>query len=176
MLDCKRLKDRDQGPGTRDWGSGRFMGADVKAGLGYNLFEAVELLSNLAWAAVVIVLWGAWLGGRRCRGGRSLLPATAAQLVALAMLSATLLVVISVTDDLQASQSPAEVVRVCTSSDRHFSAGQPTHRPPAALAMLAFFATSTRLRTVGFLTADESYPHREITHFRVLWSRPPPSA
>ena len=125
---------------------------------------------------MAISLVGAWVGDRRRRGSAPLLPGTGVQLVALAMLSAMLLVVISVTDDLQAGQSPAEVVRVCTSSDRHFSAGQPTHRPPAALALLAFFATPTRLRTIAFLTADQWHPHREIAHLHTLWSRPPPSA
>jgi hypothetical protein len=105
-----------------------------------------------------------------------LLPATGVQLVALAMLSATLLVVISVTDDLQVCQGPVEVVRICGSSDRHSSADHQAHGLPAALALLALFATPAPLRTFAFLTADESYAHREIARFRTLWTRPPPSA
>src|ERR1700722_11122625 len=64
----------------------------------------MELVLNLAWALSAIVVVCSWLRfGPRAGAGRP------AQLVALAVLILILFPVISVTDDLQAAQNPAEV-------------------------------------------------------------------
>jgi hypothetical protein len=64
----------------------------------------MELVLNLAWALSAIVIACSWLRYGSCSGaGRR------TQLVALAVLILILFPVISVTDDLQAAQNPAEV-------------------------------------------------------------------
>jgi hypothetical protein len=64
----------------------------------------MELVLNLAWALSAIVIVCSWLRyGPRAGAGRR------TQLVALAVLILILFPVISVTDDLQAVQNPAEV-------------------------------------------------------------------
>lgn len=63
----------------------------------------MELFLNLAWVALAGLLCGLWYRDAQRRGqSRGL------QLVALAMLVLILFPVISVTDDLQAAQNPAE--------------------------------------------------------------------
>lgn len=141
----------------------------------------MEILSNLAWGLVVAVLWGFWLKGlarRGKQGGRgqaSLLPAMGVQLVALAMLCAVLLPVISVTDDLQAANIPAEVERAGGRNDRHQTLAQPMHPLPLALALLIFSFRPLRLHTIAFLIRDELLPRRQDAYARTLWSRPPPA-
>jgi hypothetical protein len=140
----------------------------------------VEILSNLAWGLVVVVLWGFWLKGlphgeQGTRGKSSLLPAMGVQLVALAMLSAVLLPVISVTDDLQSANIPAEVERAGGRNDRHLSLDQPVHPLPVALALLVFSLRPLRLHTIAFLSSDEVLPRQRNAYARTLWSRPPPA-
>src|ERR1700683_729813 len=99
----------------------------MKRPLGYNFHESMELVCNLAWLTVTIFLWAAWLarGPRATRG--SLLPTFGAQFIALAALTAVLLPVISITDDLQASNNPAEVER-CAAKRNQFLCSHPaTH-------------------------------------------------
>ncbi len=142
----------------------------------------MEILCNLVWGLVVVVLWGLWLKGlpRRgeqgARGQASLLPRIGIQLVALAMLSVVLLPVISVTDDLQSANFPAEVERAGGRNDRHLSLDQLTHPLPVALALLVFFLPPLRLHTVAFLSTEELLPRQHHAYARTLWSRPPPTA
>lgn len=142
----------------------------------------MEILSNLAWGLVVAVLWGFWLKGLPRQGEQdsrsevSLLPAIGIQLIALAMLSAVLLPVISVTDDLQSANFPAEVERTGGRNDRHLSLDQPTHPLPVALALLVFSLRPLRLHTIAFLSSDELLPRQHDAYVRTLWSRPPPAA
>lgn len=141
----------------------------------------MEILSNLAWGLVVAILWGYWLkslarrGQQEGRGQGSLLPAIGIQLVALAMLSAVLLPVISVTDDLQAANFPAEVERTLSRNDRHLSMDHAPHPLPVALALLIFSPPPLRLHTVAFLGSDELLPPRQEACAGTLWSRPPPA-
>lgn len=128
-----------------------------------------------------MVLWGFWLKGlprgEQCTRGRaSQLPAIGVQLLALAMLSAVLLPVISVTDDLQSANIPAEVERAGGRNDRHLSLDQPTHPLPVALALLVFSLRPLRLHTIAFLSSDELLPRQHDAYARTLWSRPPPAA
>lgn len=141
----------------------------------------MEILSNLAWGLVVVVLWGLWLnslprrGEQGSRAQASLLPAIGIQLVALAMLSAVLLPVISVTDDLQSANIPAEVERAGGRNDRHLALDQVAHPLPIALALLIFSLPPLRLHTIAFLTSDELLPRQHEAYARTLWSRPPPA-
>lgn len=136
----------------------------------------MELLSNLAWAIVITALWGVWLFGRHGRSRASLLPAIGVQFLALAMLSAILLPVISVTDDLQFCHNPAEVERASGRNDRHGSFDQSPHPLPVALALLSFCPRIARPQVIAILIADELGPRQQSVHARVVWSRPPPSA
>jgi len=135
----------------------------------------VELLLNLAWAAVVVGFCGIWLAGRRCWREASLLPAVCVQLIALAMLSAILLPVISVTDDLQACQNPAEVERTVTRNDHHLCPDHSPHSLPVALALLVACLHASSLPAITNLTTNESWSHQQAVYLRALWSRPPPS-
>ena len=136
----------------------------------------MELLFNLIWAMVVIVLWGKWLHRQRDGSKAFLPPRTAIQIIAMAMLSAVLLPVISITDDLQAYHNPAEVQRTSDRNDRHAVLAKASHGLPVALALLAFCLRPMRLHTVAFLTANDPMPQSQIAFGRTLWSRPPPSA
>lgn len=141
----------------------------------------MEILSNLVWGLVVVVLWGLWLKGlsrgeQGARGKVLLLPAIGVQLVALAMLSAVLLPVISVTDDLQAANFPAEVERAGGRNDRHLALDQTTHPLPVALALLIFSFRPPRLHSIAFLRSDELLPRPLEAYTRTLWSRPPPAS
>jgi hypothetical protein len=134
----------------------------------------VELLSNLAWVAVSIALWVVWIGCRRRTHRHSLIPELGLQLVALGILTAILLPVISVSDDLQACHNPAEVEHPCGKSDHDLSAGHAPCRLPVALASTAASLMPSRPRTLAFLSASDATPLRETSPFRALWSKPPP--
>ncbi len=138
--------------------------------------NAVELLSNLAWAVAIAAMWGLWLALQRSERRASVLPAVAVQVIGLAMVSAILLPAISVTDDLHASNIPAEVERVCSWSHRQSTLQQPSHILPLALALLLLCPRPSRVRTIAFLTAERLTPSRQTAYQPLLWSRPPPAA
>lgn len=136
----------------------------------------MEILFNLIWAAVIATLWAFWAAGRRFPRKASLRPSTGVQLIALVMLSAIVLPVISITDDLQAYHNPAEVQRTVDRNDRHPSIGNSPHNLPATPALPVLRMRSQHLRTVALLTIDEAAPSRQIVYSQVLRSRPPPAA
>jgi len=68
----------------------------------------MELVLNLAWALSAVVFFCIWLRHARHAGADR-----RTQLVALAVLILILFPVISVTDDLQAMQNPAEAIAAC---------------------------------------------------------------
>jgi hypothetical protein len=137
--------------------------------------EFVELLFNLMWAAVIAALWAFWLG-RRFRRGASPQPGIGVQLLALVTLSAILLPVISITDDLQAARYPAEVQRAGDRSERHTLLGNAPHSLPVALAILVFSLRAPARDDIASLTANDPISRNRIVFERTLWSRPPPSA
>ena len=98
------------------------------------------------------------------------------QLVALLMLTAILLPVISVTDDLQACQNPAEVERYLRKGEIHFSLDQSQDRLPVALAVLISCLRPQHMRVVARVVADEPHPPAISRHLQTLWTRPPPAA
>lgn len=136
----------------------------------------MELLSNLIWAAVALVLWTLWMMRRRGTRDAGLCPGIQAQLIALAVLTLILLPVISVSDDLQASQNPAEIDRTSVRNDQHVL--QPdTVRPfsGALAAVISCFPLSYP-RTIAFLRSPALRRGEQIADVRVLDSRPPPAA
>jgi len=93
----------------------------------------MELLCNLVWVAVTVALWSSWLVRRRQARTASILPAIAVQLISLAALTAILLPAISITDDLQASNNPAEVNGAQGSATISFPSIRPIMVRPASL-------------------------------------------
>jgi hypothetical protein len=136
----------------------------------------VELIFNLGWLAVAIFLWGLWLSGVRGAEKKSLLPAVAVQAVALAMLTAILLPVISITDDLHSCQLPAEVKRSVLQGDRQLAPAAAPGMLPVSLALLALCMNLLRPRRLGMLAVDQPGRPQAGGYVHSLWSRPPPAA
>ncbi len=136
----------------------------------------MELLCNLAWMAVTIALWSSWLVGRRHSKTASVLPAIALQLVSLAALTAILLPVISITDDLQAANNPAEVERGAGKRDQLISFQQANHGTPGIVALAVPSPSPSLLARFTLPAVDSAVPAQGAAHLRAQWSRPPPSA
>ena len=68
----------------------------------------MEVFLNLVWALLVALIFGLWLRFAPRSGPSRRVDSTRIQFVALAVLILLLFPVISVTDDLQAVQNPAE--------------------------------------------------------------------
>jgi hypothetical protein len=129
----------------------------------------MELALNLVWALLAVVLVRLWLR-HASRNGAS----TRMQAAALAMLIMILLPVISVTDDLQALQNPAEL-DCC--ARRHHATACPhsvfpavATLPPPVFAGLSFGVF--RLAAPTPLPA----PLVEIPALASIQNRPPPVA
>jgi hypothetical protein len=136
----------------------------------------MELLCNLAWLAVTIALWGFWCAQGRQVKRRSLLPAIAVQLISLCALTAILLPVISITDDLQASNNPAEVERGAGKRNQFLHSHQVPHGVPNMIALTVCGLRSPLLRRLTFLTDDFAVPAQGSAQALAQWSRPPPEA
>jgi hypothetical protein len=129
----------------------------------------VELILNLAWALSVLVFFSIWL-----RRSRHIGADRRTQLVALAVLVLILFPVISVTDDIQAMQNPAEA-DCCLRRDQvvcntHSIFPSTVAVLPPAFAELSF----------GFvqLAATSNLPTPVVNHpaLAPIQNRPPPVA
>jgi hypothetical protein len=128
----------------------------------------MELILNLVWALLAILLVRLWLrhAPRGCASTRT-------QIAALAMLILILLPVISVTDDLQSIQNPAEV----DSARRNHAAASPhsifsdvATIPPPVLAELSFGFS-------GFTAPGQPQaPLVAVPALSSIQNRPPPAA
>jgi len=136
----------------------------------------MELLCNLAWVAVTVALWSCWFNRRRHSGTASILPAMALQLISLASLTAILLPVISITDDLQASNNPAEVERGAGKRDHIFSFQQEHHGTPGIVALVTPGLRPSLLTRFSLLPTDSAVFVQVNPHVLIPWSRPPPAA
>lgn len=135
----------------------------------------MELLSNVVWIVVALALWGVWLA-ECCRGrGASLRSGIVVQLTALAVLTAILLPVISVSDDLQASHNPAEAERTCVRSDQHLLRPEAPAPAPSALAVVISSLLLPSPGTSAFLRPPSLPRNEPMANVRVLASRPPPA-
>jgi hypothetical protein len=129
----------------------------------------MELTLNLVWALVAFGIVGLWLRFAPCSA-----PDRRTQLVALVVLILILFPVISVTDDLQATQNPAEldssVRRGHGVSSVHFIVPTAVTPPQPALAELS----------LGFLrcAAPSNLLVPTVDHpgLAAIQNRPPPSA
>lgn len=136
----------------------------------------MELVCNLAWLTVAIVLWGSWFArGRRATRG-SLLPAIAVQLIALCALTAILLPAISITDDLQASNNPAEVERSTAKRNQFLSSCHALHGAPGTIALMVPSLRHSFLRRLAILPTTSDVPAQGTAYLIAPWSRPPPVA
>jgi hypothetical protein len=140
----------------------------------------MELICNLGWLAVTIALWGFWCAqGRQAkrRPMRGLqLPAIAAQLISLCALTAILLPVISITDDLQASNNPAEVERSAVKRNQLLNLDHVSHGIPSAIASTETGPYAPLMRRLAILPVNFAALAREAAHLIAPWSRPPPVA
>jgi hypothetical protein len=129
----------------------------------------MELILNLAWVCSVVVFFSVWLRHPRHTGADRRL-----QFIALAVLVLILFPVISVTDDLQTSQNPAEadccLRRDHVLSNAHSIFPAVATLPPAVMADLSF----------GFpqIAAPGSVPSPVVDHpgLARIQNRPPPLA
>jgi hypothetical protein len=129
----------------------------------------MELILNLAWALLAVVLVRLW-GTHARREGAKL----GTQFAALAMLLLILFPVISVTDDLLAAQNPAEVE---SSLRRDDGAVQPHSILPVVAALPPiFFAqpgfASLRIAAPGY----SAVPTVKSPALQSVQNRPPPVA
>ena len=136
----------------------------------------MELLCNLVWVAVTAALWSSWLVRRRHAKTASILPTIALQLVSLAALTAILLPVISITDDLQAANNPAEVERSAGKRDHLIAFQQANHGTPGIVALVVPCRCPSLLTRYSLLSADFAVPAQDTAHSFTQWSRPPPAA
>jgi len=140
----------------------------------------MESLCNLGWLAVTIAFWGFWCAQRRHvkrrAKRRSLLPAIAVQLISLCALTAILLPVISITDDLQASNNPAEVERCAGKRNQFLNLHHVSHGVPGAIAYTVSGPQPALLRRLAILPINFSVLAQGTTQVLVQWSRPPPVA
>ncbi|MGA3082617.1 MAG: hypothetical protein ABSD44_14800 [Terracidiphilus sp.] len=127
----------------------------------------MELILNLVWLLLAILMVRVWLRHARRTGA-----STRTQIAALAMLILILLPVISVTDDLQTIQNPAEV----DCARRNHAATSPhsifhaiATLPPPVLAELSFGFS-------GFAAPAAFHaPLVEIPALSSIQNRPPPA-
>jgi hypothetical protein len=140
----------------------------------------MESLCNLGWLAVTIALWGFWCArGRQVkrRAKRELLlPAIAAQLISLCALTAILLPVISITDDLQASNNPAEVERSVGKRNQFLNPHHVSHSIPSAIAYTVPGPRPPLMRRLAILPVNFTVNAKGAAHLIAPWSRPPPVA
>jgi len=165
-----RSKDRRVGSNlpTRIWveNGPRFEGAEL-AHVESTL--KMEFLLNLVWTVLAVLMVCAWLRlGSRTDADRRM------QFVALAVLLLILFPVVSVTDDLQAVQNPAETDRC----ERRSHLDAPTHPTFAAGAALP----SAEFSGLRFYTRRMTIPSvrsRRVAarpEFAPVTNRPPPAA
>ena len=129
----------------------------------------MELFLNLAWAALATLMLVLWLrSGARDGADRRM------QFVALAVLVAILLPVISVTDDLQAAQNPAEVDccvrRAHEGNSAHVILSGTATPPPPGLAILAFGPC------IHLVVDSRPAPCVKSPALASIQNRPPPAA
>lgn len=129
----------------------------------------MELLLNLVWALLAALMIGSWrrFSSRTGANRRN-------QLVALAVLLLILFPVISVTDDLQAVQNPAETDccqrRSYLHAPVHPTLAAAANLPPAEFSGLHFLIQQMAVEDLD-LPRVKARPELGST-----WNRPPPTA
>jgi nitrate reductase NapE component len=128
----------------------------------------MEFLSNFLWAILSVTALGLWLRGERRDHRKWIMP-----LLALGMIAVILFPVISVTDDLQIAQNPAEVE--CTLRSHHKVSDAHLLLPvsaalPSSLFIEPFFCC------LGLVPRDLPAQGSDNPVWAVTENRPPPAA
>ncbi len=130
----------------------------------------MELTLNLGWVLVAVWMLCAWVrkAPRRATDRRI-------QMVALAVVILILLPAISMTDDLQAAQSPAEID--CCARRNHDHGASPHSILPAAASLPLLSFTGISLAFVGMAgPSNLPSPLVENPSQTSIQNRPPPAA
>ena len=127
----------------------------------------MELLLNLVWLLTAALLLRSWVR-QSPRRGRNL----TLQIAALAMLLLILFPVISVTDDLQAAQNPAETETLLRRG--HFASSDPTS--PAIASLPVPFFQGIALCALGLVLMAVVAQSPQRPSLLRLEIRPPPAA
>jgi hypothetical protein len=135
----------------------------------------VEAFFNLAWVAITVALFSAWITSGRLRNKRSRLPSVGVQLVAVALLAAILLPVISLTDDLQATPTLADSEHLSRRADIQPTHDHLLHALPVALAQWVSAIPTIYAQPRAILALDQPPSSVLQGYLRVVGSRPPPS-
>ena len=129
----------------------------------------MELALNFGWVLLAALMFCLWLrfGSRKGGDGRM-------QFVALGILLLILFPVISVTDDLQAMQNPAETDS-CQRRDHGYAAPNSVSSPISALPLPVFAELSFGVLRVA---APRSFaaPVIDLPGLHPIENRPPPAA
>jgi hypothetical protein len=129
----------------------------------------MEIVLNLVWVLLAAVIVRLWLRHAPCDG-----VSRWTQVAAVAMLIVILFPVISVTDDLQTAQNPAEL-DCCARRNHAVSSSHSIHPMAAALPQPVFAEP-----TFGFLrlVASSSFPFPIVDNpaLAPIQNRPPPAA
>ncbi len=134
----------------------------------------MELSLNLAWVALAALMFCQWLHLALRTGPDRNIQNRRAQFVALAVLLLILFPVISVTDDLQAIQNPAET----DSSIRRDHIVSHAHSIPSAVVALPLPVFAERSFGALSLRAPGNLPAPALDHpaLASVQNRPPPAA
>ncbi len=127
----------------------------------------MELVLNLGWAVLAAVMIGLWLrhGPREGASRRT-------QVIALAVLLAILFPVISVSDDLQSVNNPAEID---TSVRRNHVVASPHSILPSVVAAIPSLPADFSPGAPQFAVASELAPRSECRPLLTeIGNRPPP--
>jgi hypothetical protein len=129
----------------------------------------MEIFLNSAWALLSFALLCLWLRTERCRQGHRRI-----SLIAFCVLAAILFPVISITDDLQIAQNPAQI-ESSLNLDRKSGGAHPVFFTVAGLPSL--FSAGPALDFSGFAAkARLSAPDIDQPALSAIKSRPPPFA
>jgi hypothetical protein len=131
----------------------------------------MELVLNIAWVVLAALMFWLWVRHALCECTRQ------TQLVALAVVILILLPVISVTDDLQMAQNPAEADSYYLCTRRDHVVVSPHSIFPAAVMLPPPVFVDHSLGFLHFAAPDNRpAPLAEIPALALVQNRPPPAA
>jgi hypothetical protein len=136
----------------------------------------VELLFNLLWLALSCVLVSGWLFGSRRLQKSDPEFTTRKQIIALAMLIVILLPVVSLTDDLQACTTPAEMEHLGRRIDLLPSPDHAVNQALIVEASLVSFHQAALLQTLAAVSPAMQVERPCAGYLCHVGNRPPPVA
>ena len=134
----------------------------------------MEVIFNLLWLAISVLMAGIWLL-RRARGTDLVRHSIGVQLIALALLIVILLPVVSLTDDLHAPALLTESGQLLRRCDFQIIGDLAMHILSIAIAGLALAHVGPQRRTVTWLAFPDRRSHSSAEYLRILGTRPPPA-